>query len=110
MRAGRLRRIVSIQAPTFTQSGTGASRIAAWTNIANGASVFADIDEAIGTEKIQAGQINPERPVTVTCRYLPGVLAEHRVLYGARTFQIKSVFNVDQRNRVLILTCVEHAP
>jgi SPP1 family predicted phage head-tail adaptor len=110
MRGGRLRRVVTIQAPTVTQTGTGAVKTTGWAAIANGSNIYADIDETTGKEQIQAGQINPLRPVAVTIRYLAGVIAEQRVVYGARTFQIVSVLNLDQRNRTLILTCLEHAP
>jgi SPP1 family predicted phage head-tail adaptor len=108
MRTGRLRRVVSIQQPTLVQGGTGAWRTTGWTAFA--ASVFADVDDTPGKEVIQAGQVNPQRPVTVTIRYLAGVTAEMRVLYGSRALQIVSVVNVDQRNRVLILLCLEKAP
>jgi head-tail adaptor len=54
--------------------------------------------------------VNAKRPVMVTMRYLAGITAQMRVLYGSRTFQIISVLNVDQRNRVLVLYCEEHAP
>lgn len=110
MRAGRLRRVVTIQQPTTTQTGTGATRISGWAAISGGSSIYADIDEAPGQEKLQAGQVNAKRPVTVTIRYLAGVTAQMRVLYGSRTFQIVSSLNVDQRNRDLVLYCEEHAP
>lgn len=110
MRAGRLRHVVSIETPTFTRSATGASKAASWAALTNGANVFADIDETTGKEQIQAGQVNPQRPVTVTLRYLAGVTAECRVVYGARRFQIVSFVNVDSRNRTLVLICLEKSP
>jgi SPP1 family predicted phage head-tail adaptor len=108
VRAGRLRRVVSIQSPTQAQSATGAYETASWSTFA--ANVPADIDETPGREVIQAGQVNPQRPVQVTIRYTPGVTTEMRVLYGTRIFQIVGVQNLDQRNRVLVLECLEQAP
>lgn len=110
MRTGRLRRIVSIQAPTQTQTGTGATKTTSWSAIAGGANVWADIDESPGKESLQAAQVNAKRPVTVTMRYLAGITAQMRVLYGSRTFQIIGPQNLDQRNRVLVLYCEEHTP
>lgn len=110
MRTGRLRRVVTIMSPTLVRSGTGASIASGWSAIANGTNVYADIDETTGKEQIQAGQVNPQRPVTITIRYLAGVTAECRVVYGTRTFQIASFVNLDQRNRVLVLTCLEKTP
>ncbi len=104
MRGGKLRRVVSIQAPTLTQTGTGNPQ-ASWTTFA--ATVFARIEEASGKEQIQAGQLNPQRPLTIYIRYLAGVTAAMRVLYGTRTFEITSVLNVNERNREMELTCLE---
>lgn len=106
MRIGKLRRVVTIQAPTQGQSGTGAPT-QTWATLANGANLFAEILEEAGREQIQAGQVNPQRPVTVRIRYLAGVTAQQRVLYGSRTFQIMSVVNVNERSRELELTCLE---
>lgn len=110
MRAGRLRRVVSIQQPTTTQTGTGATKVTGWTAITNGSNIFADIDESPGKEVIQAAQVNAKRPVVVTIRYFAGVTSQMRVLYGARTFQILATLNIDQRNRTMTLYCEEHAP
>ncbi len=104
MRGGKLRRVVTIQAPTVAQTGTGNPR-PSWATFA--ANVFARIEESSGKEQIQAGQVNPQRPATIYIRYLAGVTSGMRVMYGARTFEITSVINVNERNRELDLTCVE---
>lgn len=105
-----MRRVVTIQQPVTAQTGTGATRVSSWSALANGSNIFADIDESPGKEALQAAQVNAKRPLIVTIRYLAGVTSQMRVVYGARTFQIVSTLNVDQRNRTMILYCEEHAP
>ena len=104
MRAGKLRRIVTIEQVALAQDGTGAP-VETWSTFA--ANVWADIEEATGREQIQAGQVNPVRPVTIRIRYLAGVTDTMRVIYGTRTFQIETAVNVQEKNRELELTCLE---
>ena len=104
MRGGKLRRVVSITQPTITQTGTGNPQ-ATWTTFA--ATVFADIQEQNGKEALQAGQVNAQQLILVNIRYQAGITPKMRVLYGARTFEIMAVRNVNERNRELELTCLE---
>jgi SPP1 family predicted phage head-tail adaptor len=108
MRAGSLRSVVSIETPSVSQSGTGSYETASWSTFAAG--LRADIDERPGRESIEAGQVNPQRPVRVTIRYLAGVTTEMRVLFGTRVLQIVGIQDLDQRRRALLLTCLEQAP
>jgi SPP1 family predicted phage head-tail adaptor len=110
MRTGRLRRVISIQQPTTYADRHRRDEDHQLVAIAGGANVWADIDESPGKESLQAAQVNAKRPVMVTMRYLAGITAQMRVLYGSRTFQIIGPLNLDQRNRTLVLYCEEHAP
>ena len=104
MRAGKLRRVVTIQQVALTQDETGAPT-ESWSTFA--ANVPADIEESGGREQIQAGQVNPVRPVMIRIRYLAGVTDTMRVTYAGRTFQIQTAVNVQEKNRELELTCLE---
>jgi len=104
MRAGKLRRLVTIQSPSFSYDSIN-QPVATWSDFA--ANLYAEIDETPGREQIQAGQVNPIRPVTITVRYVAGVTNQMRVVYGTRTFEIQTIVNPAEKNRELVLTCLE---
>lgn len=43
----------------------------------------------------------------VKLRYYEGLGPDHKFLFGTRTFEIKSVKNVDEKNEEMIALCVE---
>ena len=45
----------------------------------------------------------------VKIRYLADVTPKKRFLFGTRELYIESVQNIDERNRELVLTCVERS-
>lgn len=104
MRAGKLRRLISIEQPTNGVDGIGGIT-QSWTVFA--ANVYAEILPNNGREAIQAQQINAQQPVLIRLRYLPGITPKMRVRYGARIFEIVSPANLQERNREMELTCVE---
>jgi SPP1 family predicted phage head-tail adaptor len=108
MRGGKLRRVVTIQQPTVAQTVTGNPR-PSWANLTGAVNIYAQIEENTGREQIVAGQVNPQRPVTLRIRYIAGITAQMRVIFGARTLQIASVVNINERDRELELTCLERA-
>ena len=107
MRGGKLRRRVNIEQQTLVQDGTG-NPVPTWNAFA--ANVPAEIVEASGREILQAGQVNPQRRLIVSLRYMTGITPSMRIVYGTRTFYIDSPpLNVNERNRELKITCLEHA-
>lgn len=107
MRAGKLRKLITIQQPVTTQTGTGNPR-PSWANFPGAVNIYAEVIEAGGREQLQAGQVNPQQPISVRIRYVPGITPKMRVLYSARVFEIMTVTNVVERNRELDLACLEH--
>ena len=105
MKGGKLRRRITIQQPTLAQNATG-EMTPTWTSFA--ANLPAEIVPSNGKEVIQADQINAQQPILVRIRYLSGLLPKMRLVYGARTFEIQSVANIEERNREMELTCLEH--
>lgn len=75
---------------------------------ADTATVWAAFAPASGYEKMIAGQMKSEISHNVLMRYRPGVTTKMRIAWGARTFDIKEVINVDEANRTLKLKCVEN--
>ena len=60
-----------------------------------------------GKEFFASNQIHSEISVKVVLRYKTGITSGMRVKYGTRFFDIKSVINIDERNRYLELMCLE---
>lgn len=105
MRAGTLRHIVSIQARATTQESTYGSQDVDWSDVYSNVPVA--ITPLSGREREIALAIYPDSQFEIDMRYLPGITAALRVLYGTRIFEILGINNVDERNRELILTCKE---
>lgn len=74
---------------------------------ADTATVWAAVLPLSGREYWAAQQVSAERAVEFHTRYLSGVVPKMRVSYNSRTFDIKSVINVEERNRELILVTEE---
>lgn len=108
MRAGSLRRKVTIETPTEAQNALG-EPIKSWATFA--ANVPADIAPYNGSERLIAQQVNSQLNTRMTIRYLAGVTTRMRVIYasatGTRTFQIENIENIDERNKQMTLECVE---
>ena len=97
---GSLRHRVTIQQPP-SGTGTRGERTGDWSDLAT---VRAHIEQLSGDELIQAHQQVANR---VTIRYTAGVTPEQRVKFGDRYLYIGAVDNVDQLNRLIVLTCRE---
>lgn len=104
--AGELRHSVTIQAPVYAASATGMSVTpASWTTVR---AAMAAIYTAGGRETSMASQIVSDVSHVVKVRWTDAaVKANYRVLFGARTMTVQYVENVLERNRVLLLYCLE---
>lgn len=96
-----LRHRVTLQQPVLTPDGAG-GYTRTWATVAT---LWAQIEPA--TQRGQSREIfadqHLEPAVThhVTIRYLSGVTADMRLLYGTRVFAILAVTNKDERNVLL---------
>ena len=73
--------------------------------------VYAKIETLRADETYADNQFLAEATHRVNIRYLPGVTIKtnHRVLFGARAFDIKAVVNQGERNFEIDLLCLELA-
>lgn len=99
----QLRHKITLQTATETRDTDG-SIINTW---ADTATVRAAVEPLVGREYWAAQQVNAERTVKFHIWYRSGVTPKMRVSYDSRTFDIKSVINVNERNRELVLMCEE---
>jgi SPP1 family predicted phage head-tail adaptor len=102
-RTGEMRHRITIQATTPTRTAKGAvvdSWSTAWTR-------WAKIEPLSGNELEIASKVSAEVTHEVTFRYLSGMTAEHRIVYGSRTFNVLSVRNEQERDRRTVCMCTE---
>lgn len=103
MRSGELRNLITIQKPARAQDSSG-STAETWSTLCT---VWAAIRPLKGREYYAANQAQMEITTEITIRYRSDVSAEHRIIFGNRTFEIKTVVNIDERNHWLVMMCEE---
>jgi len=104
--AGELRHQVQIQQLETTQSGTGAPSTT-WDTVLT---PMAAIMTASSREVYQAAQFSAQVSHVIKIRW-PGagitIQGGMQVLFGSRVFKLQTVENVFERNRVMLLHCLE---
>ena len=105
--AGELRHPITIQAPVFAQDSLGGMSVSP-SSFSLARETMAAIYTAGGRETSMASQIVSQVSHTVKVRWTPIVIkAGFRILFGVRFFTVQYVENVLERNRVLLLYCLE---
>ena len=109
MQAGELRHRVTIQAiVASTGDNMGGQTVSRYDDVMT---VWAGIDPPKGREYFGAGQTQSETVTRVRIRYRPDITTVNRIKFGStRYFDINAVINPDERNRELILMCIEVTP
>lgn len=104
--AGELCHSIQIQQQSTAQTGTGAEQTI-WSTILT---TRAAISTASSKEVYQASQFTAQVSHVIKIRW-PGssvtILGGQQVLLGSRVFKLQTVENVLERNRVLLLHCLE---
>ena len=106
MNAGRMRHWVEVQAGTVSRDAGGGAASTTWTTITDGAR-WAEVRPASSSERYDGQQLQELVTHEIRTRYLSGITIKHRVLFGARLFDIQSVINWGERNSELMLRCIE---
>ena len=101
--AGKLRHRVQLQSKTETQSTTGEVTLV-W---ATSSTRWASIEPLQGQELFAAQQVSASVTHRITMRYVANVKPQHRILYGARVFDIQSVLDIQERHKELRLMARE---
>lgn len=103
MQAGLLRKRLTIQKRSQTQDDYG-QPLLVWTDVA---SVWGELTPQSGSESSSADSVIASQNYQVTIRYYPGVTEKMRIKYNNRIMDIQNVLNENERNRTIILSCVE---
>jgi SPP1 family predicted phage head-tail adaptor len=102
--AGKLRQRIDIVSVSPTQDSTGGFDLNSDVVFAN---VWASVEPMAGTDKDAAGSIVAVGTYQIVIRYIAGVTSKMQVWFGGRQFQITSVLNPVEFNKMLVLNCVE---
>lgn len=103
LQIGQLRHQISLQSPTNSQNEYGEQTQSFDTY----ATIWAFIEPLSGRELLHAQQISEEIDSRITIRYNSSVISEHRILFGTRIFEIKTIINPEERNEYQQLYCKE---
>ena len=106
MRAGLLRKTITIQSATESRSSSG-SVIETWTNYAIRR---ASVEPVSGKEYFAARAVNADVSIRFRVRHdsLTGAITpKMRISYDARLFDIESVINSWERDREILMMCRE---
>jgi head-tail adaptor len=105
--AGELRHPITIQSPQYAGDALGGMSVSP-SSFTLARETMAAIYTAGGKETSMASQIVSQVSHTVKVRWTPTVIkAGYRVLFAGRFFTVQYVENVLERNRVLLLYCLE---
>ncbi|MDG6880951.1 Bacteriophage head-tail adaptor [Phocoenobacter uteri] len=103
MDIGRLRHRVTLKKQVNTQNDYGAAT-QEWIDIAT---VWAGVEPISGKEYFSSQHLNSEVSIKIVIRYLEGVLPTSQVVFKNRKFEVVSVLNYREHNRMLQLMCKE---
>lgn len=104
--AGALRDTVTIEKNTGTSRGSMGSNVPSW--VTHGTRRCA-LRTLTGREAFIGDTLQARVDHEIEFRYLAGVTPAMRAVVGTRTFDIHSINNVENRNKVLILIVEEVA-
>jgi SPP1 family predicted phage head-tail adaptor len=106
MRAGTLRNRVILQRPIEIRGADYADSQRTWQDVAT---VSAAVEPLSAREFFQNLEVQGELSARIRIRYMAGVSAKWRVLFGSRIFEIQGVINPGEMNVELELLCAESA-
>ena len=103
MRAGTLRHRITIQEQTDTADGMGGFSTT-WTDLFD---MRAAIWPLSAKESLDAMKLELVVTHKIRIRYRSGITAKNRIKFGSRIFNIISLINPDERNRILDILATE---
>jgi len=104
IRAGKMRQRLEIVLPGTSRDSFGGTTPGGGTSLGT---VWGEVVALSGRDAVAAQSFSSIATHQVTIRYIPNVTAKCQVKLYRRTFQVEAVLNVEERNKVLKLICVE---
>ena len=106
MEIGEYRHVVRFQTMTKAPDGDG-GMIETWADLAPPWHVSITPANVRDLERLAGSTIVAAATYVIRGRYRPDVTVKARVLFGARTFEIKGIANPQERGLGLVLFAVE---
>lgn len=102
--AGQYDKAVTVRTTTSEPDGGGG-----WTpgEPVDVGPVPASINPLVGDERTQAMQTGMQRPFEIEMRYREDVTGATAIVYGSRTFDVKSIVDPQERHVILIILAEE---
>ena len=97
IRAGQLRRRITIQTPTETVGARGGPT-ETWATFKTR---WASVTPQAGNEPFEDDRFRSVQRVVFEMRYVAGITTKMRVSWDSRIFAIQSIVNVEERNKLL---------
>ncbi|CAN8139674.1 putative Phage head-tail adaptor, SPP1 family [uncultured Thiomicrorhabdus sp.] len=102
-KAGDLRHSVTFQEMQTIEDGIG-GRSKVWVDVKT---LKCKVKPLNGKERLFADRIESNTTHKIICRYNPLINSKLRAVFKGRVMQIKSVINIDERNKWLEIHSVE---
>lgn len=103
---GHFRHRITFQEQVETPDGGGGYDLS-WQNIAEMPTVWARIIPLSGSERLAAQRLESRITHRIRIRYRAGITPDLRAAFKGRTFNIRAVINVEEKNRFLDLLAEE---
>ena len=106
LHAGRLRHRVTIQGYTETRDAVG-TKVKTWTNLACVPKVWGMVLPLSSREIVEGDQTDSRITHRIIIRHRDDINHTTRFLFKNRVFNVESVLNVEERDKLLIVLCSE---
>ena len=104
IRTGNLRHLVTIETPSGVKDKWGEVTKDTTTHT----TIRASITPITSEQRERGAGVDAEVSHIIRTHWIAGIKSNMRIVYGTRIFQIKGVpINVDEKNKVLEMTCIE---
>ena len=105
MRTQRLRHTVEVQKPTRTRDSLG-DAVPSWTTVQDRPAAITPLS---ARDRLQADQRLNDITHRVRMWWFEGLTHDYRLKLNSRIFEISSILNKDERNKIMELLCTEQA-
>jgi len=103
VRAGQLRDRIAIQTLDTTRDAMGGQP----TSYTTVATVWGGIRPLNGRETFSAQAADADVTHEITIRRYEGLTPKHRLYHDSRAFNIESIRNIEERDRLMVCVCKE---
>lgn len=103
MQTGKLRQRLLVQTKVETRDADGNVTIT-YTDVTT---VWGQVAPLSGSKTVSRDRVEASTVYRIRMRYFEGLTASHRILLGARVFQITALQNIEERGIEWVVTAIE---